>query len=209
MGKEAKRRAILLFGMPGVGKGTQGAALGALPGFVHVSSGEVFRNLNKLGRLGRQVADYTSAGRLVPDDLTVQIFTQHLTLLENDGAFNPTADLLLLDGIPRTFEQARLLSERGLEVVLIFNLVITNEAEAVARIRNRALKQNRVDDSDEAIIRKRFETFNRQTAETLKAYDPRLTVLIDSARLPVQVLHEMTQQLCVLAHASGWKAKRA
>ena len=67
-----KYRTILLFGMPGSGKGTQGAVLGQLPGLVHVAMGEVFRKIPKGGRFRNEIGSYTSQGELVPDELTVR-----------------------------------------------------------------------------------------------------------------------------------------
>ena len=71
MSRTPKYRTILLFGMPGSGKGTQGAVMGQLPDLVHVSLGDVFRKIPKYGRFGQEIARYTSQGLMVPDDLTV------------------------------------------------------------------------------------------------------------------------------------------
>src|SRR5271165_1914807 len=71
-------RSIILFGMPGSGKGTQGAVLGQLPDWIHISMGEIFRKIPKYGRIGREIEQYTSQGRMVPDELTVRIFRRHL-----------------------------------------------------------------------------------------------------------------------------------
>ena len=202
MRNESKGQAVLLFGMPGAGKGTQGKALGAMPGFIHVSSGEVFRNLNKLGRLGKQVAEHTSQGRLVPDDLTVQIFQQHLALLQKSERYVAKEDVLLLDGIPRTYRQAELL-EPQLEVLLVFNLVIDDPEEAVHRIRARATTELRADDGAETIIRKRIEAFRQSTAETLRYYDRSRIVRVDASQRPMRVLNEMTSRLCDLPIESG------
>ncbi len=66
-----------MFGMPGSGKGTQGRALGSVPGYVHIATGDIFRQLNRLGQLGREVDRHISQGKLVPDDLTLQILRNH------------------------------------------------------------------------------------------------------------------------------------
>ena len=77
-----KYRCILLFGMPGSGKGTQGAVLGQLPSLVHISMGDIFRKIPRTGKFGREIEKYTSQGLMVPDDLTVRIFERHLMILE-------------------------------------------------------------------------------------------------------------------------------
>ena len=61
---------LLLFGMPGVGKGTQGALMGSMQGLVHVSTGEIFRGLDPASEDGQMVALYINKGELVPDELT-------------------------------------------------------------------------------------------------------------------------------------------
>ena len=86
---EVKYKSILLFGMPGSGKGTQGLILGQLPGMVHVSCGEIFRKLPRGGMLGKEVMAFTSQGNLVPDDLTVRIWSRHLKILELQEFFLP------------------------------------------------------------------------------------------------------------------------
>ena len=58
---------ILLFGAPGSGKGTQGKILGQIPGFYHLSCGEVFRTLDTSSELGRTFMEYSSRGELVPE----------------------------------------------------------------------------------------------------------------------------------------------
>ena len=61
-----KLRTILLFGSPGAGKGTQGTILGSIPTYLHVSSGDLFRNLRVQNPLGQTFLDYASKGQLVP-----------------------------------------------------------------------------------------------------------------------------------------------
>ena len=67
-------RTILLFGAPGSGKGTQGKILGQIPGFFHLSCGDVFRALQPESDLGRMFLEYSSRGQLVPNDLTVKLW---------------------------------------------------------------------------------------------------------------------------------------
>ena len=101
-----KYRTILLFGMPGSGKGTQGAVLGQLPDLVHVSMGDVFRKIPKYGKFGQEIARYTSQGALVPDDLTVRIWERHVQILEMQELLLPDQHTLVLDGVPRNYTQA-------------------------------------------------------------------------------------------------------
>lgn len=188
-------RAILLFGMPGCGKGTQGKALGTLPGFLHLACGDVFRQMDPTTEPGRTIAQITSQGRLVSDEQTVELWRSHLARLEQRGEFNRRADVVILDGIPRTYRQAELLSA-DLVVTLVVNLVMQNPDEAIERIRRRALKENRRDDADEVVIRRRLETFRTETEDTLRYYDPRVVVAVNASRRPIEVLHEVVGHIC-------------
>src|SRR5262249_25304440 len=149
----SKYRSILLFGMPGSGKGTQGAVLGQLPGYVHISSGELLRKLPKWGELGSAVLRHTSHGTLVPDDLTVKIFLRHIHVLEIQELLLPREHTLILDGLPRNYQQAQMLAET-LDVVQIFHLKINDIAKAIDRLHARALRENRLDDTSEEVIMK-------------------------------------------------------
>ncbi|MGL4464237.1 MAG: adenylate kinase family protein [Planctomycetia bacterium] len=188
-------RAFLLFGVPGSGKGTQGRALGSMPGLLHLACGDVFRQLNARGQVGREVIRYTSQGKLVPDDLTLSVWRNHVALLQKSGQFDPDKQIVILDGIPRTYTQAQLLAD-DLEVLGIFYLMLPDEEVAVQRIKSRALKENRLDDADERIIRDRLRTFHHDTTEVLKYYDPSLVCAIDASRRPIEILSDLSQRLC-------------
>lgn len=115
-------RAILL-GPPGAGKGTQAFKLVEKYNVPHISTGDIFRkNIKEGTELGKKVQQYTSAGKLVPDDLVVEIVTARLS--EDDCKERG----FLLDGFPRTVFQAEKLDEflkksgDVLDVVIDFNV---------------------------------------------------------------------------------------
>ena len=118
--KHMKYRAILLFGAPGAGKGTQGKILGQIPNFIHFSCGDAFRNLRVDSQLGRVFIEYASQGQLVPDEPTIELWHGSIQGFIAAGRFNPEADTLLLDGIPRNPNQVRLMREM-IDVKSIFN----------------------------------------------------------------------------------------
>jgi adenylate kinase len=194
-----KYRSILLFGMPGSGKGTQGAVLGQLPDLVHVSCGDIFRKLPKWGELGREVLDYTSQGALVPDDLTVRIWERHIKILELQELFVPDKHTLVLDGLPRNYTQAKRLDE-VLDVVQIFHLNIAAIDKAKERLRARALRENRLDDTSEEVILRRIKLYYQETYDTLKFYDPALIYEVDAAQTPLDVLRSIVNRLSDLEH---------
>ena len=74
MSPENRYSCVLLFGPPGVGKGTQGKILANIPGFFHLSVGDVFRSVDIGSEDGREVYNYISQGQLVPDPLTMKIW---------------------------------------------------------------------------------------------------------------------------------------
>src|SRR6201989_907852 len=97
-----KYRAILLFGAPGSGKGTQGRILGAIPGFYHSSTGDIFRSLDLQSEIGRLFWEYAGAGKLVPDDVVIRVWKQFIKGMEFTNSFYPETQILILDGLPRS-----------------------------------------------------------------------------------------------------------
>lgn len=197
MSTQHKYRTILLFGMPGSGKGTQGGVLGQLPDMVHISCGDVFRKLPKYGALGKEIVHYTSRGELVPDDLTVRIWERHIQILEMQELLLPEKHTLLLDGLPRNFDQAERL-DHMLDVVQIFYLIVDDLEKARDRLRSRALRENRLDDMNEEVILKRLKSFEDETIETLRFYDPSLVFKINASQEPLFVLRDIVNRLAVL-----------
>ena len=106
-------RTILMFGAPGVGKGTQGALLGAVPGFYHLATGDIFRSLDTESELGGEFIKYSTQGLLVPDDLTMRIWQQYVDDQIETGQYGPDRDLLILDGMPRTLAQVQAIADRA------------------------------------------------------------------------------------------------
>ncbi len=197
MPPKTKYRTILLFGMPGSGKGTQGAVLGQLPGLVHISCGDIFRKLPKWGELGREVLHYTSQGLLVPDDLTVRIWERHIKILELQELLLPAKHTLVLDGLPRNYTQAERLAS-VLDVFQIFHLNIADIDKAKERLRARALRENRLDDTSEEVILRRIKTYYQETFDTLRFYDPSLVYEVDASLLPLEVLRQIIDRLTEL-----------
>ena len=182
-----RHRAILLFGAPGAGKGTQGKIIGQVPNFVHYSCGDAFRSLRVDSPLGRVFVEYASKGQLVPDEPTIELWKQSIQGLIATGRFNPEADTLLLDGIPRNPRQVELMAEL-IDVKAIFNLFCPHVDKLVARLQRRALKENRLDDANVDVIRARLETYKRETRAVLDCYPDTIIHQIDSTQEPLLVL---------------------
>jgi adenylate kinase len=199
MPRTNKIRSILLFGMPGSGKGTQGAVLGQIPGLIHISCGDVFRKIPKYGELGREIMKFTSHGLMVPDDLTVRIWERHIQILEMQELLLRDQHTLVLDGLPRNFAQAERL-DTVLEVVQIFHLNISDTDKAAERLQSRALRENRLDDTNEEVIRRRLATYYDETYQTLSFYDSRLIHDVDASQSPIDVLRTIVDRLSDLEH---------
>lgn len=192
-----KYRAILLFGAPGAGKGTQGKILGQIPNFVHFSCGDAFRSLRVDSPLGKTFVEYASKGMLVPDEPTIELWKTSIHGLSAMGRFHPDADTLVLDGIPRNPNQVRIMDEL-IEVKAIFNLFCPVIEKLIIRLQRRALKENRLDDANIETIRARLETYKSETRAVLNCYPEDLIHQIDSTNEPLRVLLDILKVVAKL-----------
>lgn len=187
-----KYRTYLIFGAPGSGKGTQGKILGQIPRFFHLACGDVFRSLDTRTGLGQAFLEYSSRGELVPDDLTVQLWQARIADVVRSHIFKPDIDALVLDGIPRNLRQAQIM-EDIIEVKKVFHLGCPDRAALVSRLKKRALKENRFDDANEEVIRRRLETYVRESRPVLEFYGPGMIQEIDATQAPVKVIYDLLQ----------------
>ena len=183
-------RTILILGAPGSGKGTQGKVLGSVPRFHHLACGDVFRSLDTRTPLGQQFVSYASKGELMPDDLTVKLWRANVKDRVESRLYKPDIDFLVLDGIPRNVEQAKLL-EPDVEVLKLFHLSCPNREELARRLRKRALKDNRFDDANETVIQQRFATYEAETKPILDYYAGDRILDIDASQAPAKVLYDI------------------
>lgn len=194
---EQKKPAILILGAPGSGKGTQGVALGKLPKFFHCACGDVFRALDTRTELGQKFVEYSSKGQLVPDEFTVELWKAQINNWKDSHVYFPDADILVLDGIPRNVEQAKIL-ENYIEVHQVFHLSCPNREELVRRMRKRALKSNRIDDASDTVIEDRIKTYEQETKPIIEFYDASIRTDIDATQEPVKVLHDIIAKIITL-----------
>jgi adenylate kinase len=179
-----------LFGAPGAGKGTQGKILGVVPNFYHCACGDVFRNLSPEHPLWQTFVEYSSRGRLVPDEPTIELWRHFIEKLTHIGRFHPKQDTLVLDGIPRNVRQAEILRDT-LNVTAVFYLKSTNEKKLIARIQRRAIKENRLDDANLDVIRERLKTYESETKPVLKFYGRKIVHQINADQTPAKVLSDI------------------
>jgi adenylate kinase len=192
-----KYRSILLFGAPGSGKGTQGKIIGNIPGFFHNATGDIFRSLDLQTEMGRKFWEYASRGELVPDEFTISLWRQYIKGMEMVNQFHPHTEFVVLDGIPRNVKQAKLL-EDAIEVEKVIYLRCADLNKMVERLRRRALRENRIDDASDTVIRRRLEVYERETRPVLDYYDPAKVVRVDATMSQIRVLSEVVKTLVPL-----------
>jgi len=185
---------LLLFGAPGVGKGTQAKLLSSKFNIPHISTGDILRQAVKdQTELGKKANELMSRGDLVPDDIMIGIIKYRLSKSDCNNGF-------ILDGFPRTVQQAEeldeLLAEMNLRDLRLVN-IFADEEEIVKRLNNRRACKicghiftlNEIkditncpecdannsfylrDDDKEEVIRKRMEIFRRTTEPVLRYYE--------------------------------------
>jgi adenylate kinase len=190
-------QAFLILGAPGSGKGTVGRILGAIPRFIHFACGDAFRSLDTRSEIGRKFVEYSMHGQLVPDELTIQLWESQIHARVETSVYKPDIDFLVLDGIPRNVEQARMLDDH-VDIIQVFHLSCPDREELARRIRKRALKENRFDDASEEVIRRRFATYEEETKPILEYYGVDKVLDVDASQPPARVLLEILLRITQL-----------
>ncbi len=186
-------QAIILLGGPGAGKGTLADLLKKKSSFVHVSTGDMLRTAVKSGsEIGRAAKECMDSGRLVSDDLILQIVKERVSREAPDTRF-------MFDGFPRTLEQAQRLqqffSENGGTITHVLNLVADpamliprlcgrrtcKTCGAIFHVVNMPPKEEGVcdldggelfqrDDDNEETVKNRLAVYEKQTAPLINFY---------------------------------------
>ncbi|OBI99242.1 adenylate kinase [Mycobacterium sp. 1465703.0] len=157
---------VVLLGPPGAGKGTQAQKLSEKLGIPHISTGELFRsNIENGTKLGLEAKRYLDAGDLVPSELTNQLVDDRLSDPDAANGF-------ILDGFPRSTEQARalhdMLGRRGTDIDAVLEFRVSQE-ELLERLKSRG----RADDTDDIILN-RMKVYRDETAPLLEYYSAQL-----------------------------------
>src|SRR5882672_9572068 len=163
---------LILFGPPAAGKGTQAARLKTTHKIAHLSTGDMLRAAPQDTEVGKRAKAIMDKGDLVPDDVVVGIIGDRIKEPDSKNGF-------VLDGFPRTVNQATaldtLLKERklGVDVVIVIEV---DEAALIKRVENRANEARkkgepvRADDDPET-FKKRLGVYRAETAPVLPYYE--------------------------------------
>lgn len=148
---------IVLIGIQGAGKSTQGNLLSEKLNVPYLSTGHIFREMAKeKTQSGRYIKETINAGILIPDEKTIEIVNEYLGRLEYSKGY-------ILDGFPRTITQAESFKEKIDKVIYLK----VSDKEALLRIAGR--KETREDETEEA-IKKRIEMFHSFTEPVIEFY---------------------------------------
>lgn len=158
----------VLFGPPGAGKGTQASAMVERYNLHHISTGALLRKeIAAETELGKQARELIDKGCLVPDEVVEAMIVSEFNKMQD------AVDGFLLDGYPRTLDQARsldsLLAKKGEKLTSVVSIMIPDEM-IFDRIRHRAKIEGREDDASDDIIANRISTYHQKTEPLVNFY---------------------------------------
>jgi len=158
---------VVLLGPPGAGKGTQANIICKSKELFHFSTGDILRGeVEKKSEIGQKIENIINAGKLVGDEIIVQIVEKILSeqLSKNKG--------ILFDGFPRNLDQAytfgELLKKKKQKIGCVIHILIDKE-EIIKRIQKRQSEENREDDSI-AVLKSRIDVYLKETTPLLDLY---------------------------------------
>jgi adenylate kinase len=202
---------LIILGAPGSGKGTQTTRLKAKLNIPAISTGDIFRNeIKEETELGKRIKKYLDSGQLVPDEIVIDVIKERIKQPDCKNGF-------ILDGFPRTLEQAKAL-DKIVKIDACINLSVPKEI-IVKRLSARRTCKNcgeiynllvlkpkvdgvcdkcggplfQRDDDRESVIEERFRVYERQTEPLLKYYESRvpvITVTCNSVDAPPELITE-------------------
>ncbi len=125
---------FIIFGPPGAGKGTYASMLASELNIAKISTGDIFRaEMKRNTDLGKRIADFVNKGELVPDEIVIEVLREEIDKSSSENGF-------VLDGYPRTIEQAEVLGGIA-EIDAVIHLVVPEEV-IVERLSSRRICKN-------------------------------------------------------------------
>lgn len=206
---------IIIFGPPGAGKGTYASSLGRELEIAVISTGDIFREEVKQNTdLGRKVAEFLSRGELVPDQIVTNVLAKRIHMYDSKHGF-------ILDGYPRTIEQARALDKIvKIDAVIclavpewiimerLSNRRVCKKCGAIYNLKYLKPKESGVcnncgeelfqrGDDKPQVIRERLKVYEAQTQPLIEYYKDKLPILnikCNSAGIPPEIIVEKILQ---------------
>ena len=184
---------LLLIGAPGAGKGTQAERLAERFGITHISSGDLLRqHVKDRTSIGQMVTSYLDRGDLVPNGVVMDMLRKPVVAAAQAGGY-------VLDGFPRTVEQARAsfptAHALGVEVQAAVHLDVTR-----AELERRLLARRRGSEDTKAIIERRLQVYLDKTVPLLEYYADREWMFTVDGAQPPDAVHED-----IVACLQGWR----
>ncbi|ASJ20623.1 adenylate kinase [Brachyspira hampsonii] len=182
---------IIFIGAPGVGKGTQSALIEKEYHISHIATGDMLRdNIANGTELGKTAKSYMDKGELVPDSLVIDMLKDRIKKDDCKNGF-------MLDGFPRTIEQAKelsnILESLNYKISAVIDIYVSEEV-----IIDRLLKRGRADDNEET-IKNRLKVFENQSKPVLEYYKDKAKIIkIESIGTPEEVYAKIKKELDVL-----------
>jgi len=172
---------IIMIGIQGSGKSTQGKLLSRNLKIPYLSSGHIFRDLaHKKDKLGRYIKEHMHAGMLIPDSQALKIITDYLDLPLYANGF-------ILDGFPRTLSQA----EKFLHKVTHVVYLKISDKEALWRLSYREEKKEEFrEDETLAAVRHRIDLFHKFTTPVIKYYDEKKLLIEINGEVSIEEINK-------------------
>lgn len=218
----ASRQVIILLGPPGSGKGTQAVRISKELGIPHISTGDLFReNISKGTDLGKKVKSFTDAGKLVPDEVVLEMLFDRVSRSDCAKGF-------LLDGFPRTIPQAKAFDKflTPTERLAVLNLEVADEmiikriegrlsCKNCGHIHNRYFSPSKKEglcdkcggelfqraDDHATVVKERLRVYHEQTEPLIRYYSSHCEVIhVNGEKNPEIVFKELMQEIHSSSH---------
>jgi adenylate kinase len=185
---------MLLIGAPGAGKGTQATLISERFGIAHISSGDLLRtHVQDNTTIGRAAKEYLARGDLVPDSIVMDMLRKPVVAASQAGGY-------VLDGFPRTVEQAKAAYETASELGVAVEVAVYLEVPT-EELTRRLLARGRGKDDIPEVIEHRLQVFEAKTRPMLDYYAEREELItVNGARPAPEVFWSITVQLQQLRH---------
>jgi adenylate kinase len=185
---------MLLIGAPGAGKGTQAKLIAERFHIAHISSGDLLRtHVQENTTIGRAAREYLARGDLVPDAIVMDMLRKPVVAASDAGGY-------VLDGFPRTVEQAKAAYETANELGVAVEVAVYLDVPT-EELTRRLLARGRGKDDTPEVIEHRLKVFEAKTRPMLDYYAEREELITVNGARPVgEVFWSITVQLQQLRH---------